>query len=139
MAVEPVRRRGFNSAQRFPRIVEGLARLKVSSRTFDGEAVVCDQDAASDFDKLHSEGYDDQVVLYAFDLLEVNGTTGDLGRCRSARPSLRIWESDRWNLSQRAPELRGRRSRLMRSPGRQDHIIERRHRRDPLFCSSGEE
>jgi ATP-dependent DNA ligase len=71
--------------------VEGLARLKVSSLTFDGEAVVCDQDAASDFDKLHSNGCDDQVVLYAFDLLEVNGTTGDLGRCRSARPSLRSW------------------------------------------------
>jgi bifunctional non-homologous end joining protein LigD len=53
--------------------VEALGRLKVSSITLDGEAVVCNENGASDFDKLHSKGYDDQVVLYAFDLLEVNG------------------------------------------------------------------
>ena len=27
----------------------------------------------SDFDKLHSHGHDQQVFLYAFDLLELNG------------------------------------------------------------------
>jgi ATP-dependent DNA ligase len=66
-------RRGFDWTDRFPRIVEALARLKVFSITLDGEAVVCREDGASDFDKLHSNGYDDLVVLYAFDLLELNG------------------------------------------------------------------
>jgi hypothetical protein len=27
----------------------------------------------SDFDRLHSGGYDHQIFLYAFDLLELNG------------------------------------------------------------------
>jgi bifunctional non-homologous end joining protein LigD len=30
-------------------------------------------DGRSDFDKLHTHGYDDQVVLYAFDLIRVDG------------------------------------------------------------------
>jgi len=39
----------------------------------DGEAVICGKDGRSDFDKLHSHGYDDQVVPYAFDLIELDG------------------------------------------------------------------
>ena len=35
--------------------------------------IVCNENGASDFDRLQSKGYDDQVVLYAFELLEVNG------------------------------------------------------------------
>jgi bifunctional non-homologous end joining protein LigD len=38
----------------------------------DGEAVWAGKDGKSDFDKLHSCGHDDQVFLYAFDLLELN-------------------------------------------------------------------
>src|SRR5215211_8026760 len=39
----------------------------------DGEAVICGKDGRSGFDKLHSHGYDDQVVPYAFDLIELDG------------------------------------------------------------------
>jgi ATP-dependent DNA ligase len=35
--------------------------------------VICGKDGRSDFEKLHSHGYDDQVVLYAFDLIELDG------------------------------------------------------------------
>jgi hypothetical protein len=35
--------------------------------TLDGETVVCDENGLSNFDKLHSQGYHDQFVLYAFD------------------------------------------------------------------------
>jgi bifunctional non-homologous end joining protein LigD len=39
----------------------------------DGEAVWAGKDGRSDFDKLHSGGFDEQVILYGFDLLELNG------------------------------------------------------------------
>jgi ATP-dependent DNA ligase len=67
------KRCGFNWSGRYPLIVEAVRRLKVRSAMIDGEAVVCDPDGRSDFDKLHTRGYDDQVVLYAFDLIELEG------------------------------------------------------------------
>ena len=39
----------------------------------DGEAVWVGKDGRSDFETLHSRAYDDQVFLYAFDLLELSG------------------------------------------------------------------
>jgi len=39
----------------------------------DGEAVWCEADGMPDFDKLHSHGYDNEVILYGSDLLELNG------------------------------------------------------------------
>jgi bifunctional non-homologous end joining protein LigD len=66
-------RRGFNWADRYPRIVEALRSLRVRSVVIDGEAVLCGKDGRSDFDRLHSGGYDASVVLYGFDLIELNG------------------------------------------------------------------
>ena len=66
-------RRGYNWSHRFPLIVDGVMRLKVRSVMIDGEAVVCAPDGRSDFDKLRTHGYDDQVVLYAFHLIELDG------------------------------------------------------------------
>jgi bifunctional non-homologous end joining protein LigD len=48
-------------------------RLKVNSIIIDAEAEICGPDGRSDLDKLHTHGYDDQVVLYAFDLIRVDG------------------------------------------------------------------
>jgi hypothetical protein len=61
-------RRGYNWADRYPRILEALRSLRVRSIVIDGEAVWCGKDGKSDFDKLHSGGYDASVLLYAFDL-----------------------------------------------------------------------
>lgn len=66
-------RRGYDWTKRFPRAVDALTRLKASSITLDGEAVVCGADGVSDFYRLHSQGCDELVFLYAFDLLELNG------------------------------------------------------------------
>ena len=41
--------------------------------TIDGEAVCCDDAGVAVFEKLHSRAYDDQVFLYAFVLLELDG------------------------------------------------------------------
>jgi bifunctional non-homologous end joining protein LigD len=66
-------RRGFNWADRYPRIVEALRSLPARSIVIDGEAVMCGKDGKSDFDKLHSGAHDASVFLYGFDLIELDG------------------------------------------------------------------
>jgi ATP-dependent DNA ligase len=66
-------RRGFDWSHRFPLIVEAAGSLRVISISIDGEAVVCGDDGISDFDRLHSQGWDSAVFLYAFDVLEIDG------------------------------------------------------------------
>src|SRR2546430_1251403 len=90
-------RRGFDWSKRFPLIVEAAARLRVHSAMIDGEAIVCGQDGRSDFDKLHGGGYDEQVVLFAFDLLAVDGE--DLRRTAAGTKGnarLRLGQSWYW-------------------------------------------
>jgi bifunctional non-homologous end joining protein LigD len=70
-------RRGNDYTDRVPAIAKALAALRVKSVTLDGEGVVCREDGVSDFDKLRAAvgrlGSRD-AFLYAFDLLEINGT-----------------------------------------------------------------
>jgi ATP-dependent DNA ligase len=66
-------RRGFNWADRYPQIVDSLRALRVRSVMMDGEAVWCGRDGRSDFDRLHSRSHDGAVILFAFDLIELNG------------------------------------------------------------------
>jgi bifunctional non-homologous end joining protein LigD len=66
-------RRGFDWSNRYPRIVTAMAALKVASATIDGEAVWCDEDGVSDFEKVHGCSHDHQDFLYAFDLLHLDG------------------------------------------------------------------
>jgi bifunctional non-homologous end joining protein LigD len=66
-------RHGYDWSTRYPRIVEALSSLQVKSIIIDGVAVWCGNDGKSDFDKLHSHAHDGEVLLYAFDLLELNG------------------------------------------------------------------
>jgi bifunctional non-homologous end joining protein LigD len=65
-------RRGFDWTGRFRWIEDALLSLKAQSAVLDGEAVWCGHDGISNFDKLHSQAYNDQVFLYAFDLLALN-------------------------------------------------------------------
>jgi ATP-dependent DNA ligase len=51
---------------------ESLLSLRVRSIVVDGEAVWAGRDGKSDFDNLHSGTHDDEVLLYGFDLLELN-------------------------------------------------------------------
>ena len=67
-------RRGHGWSDRFPRIGEAVASLRARSATIDGEAVVlCPKTGLSLFDELHSGRREHDVILYAFDLLELNG------------------------------------------------------------------
>ncbi len=66
-------RNGFDWSDRYPRISAAVAGLGTASATIDGEAVWCDGPGLAIFDKLHSRAYDGEVILYAFDLLELDG------------------------------------------------------------------
>jgi bifunctional non-homologous end joining protein LigD len=66
-------RRGYDWTERYPRISAAVAALRAASAVIDGEAVCCDDAGVADFDKVHSRAYDNQVFLYAFDLLELDG------------------------------------------------------------------
>jgi bifunctional non-homologous end joining protein LigD len=64
---------GNDLTDRFPLIVEALAGLRSRSVILDGEAVACDDDGMSNFDRLRHRRHDRSVFLYAFDLIELNG------------------------------------------------------------------
>jgi bifunctional non-homologous end joining protein LigD len=54
--------------------VAAVSGLRVSSIVLDGEAVVCGPDGIADFARLHAKQVNPDAVLYAFDLLELDGT-----------------------------------------------------------------
>jgi ATP-dependent DNA ligase len=66
-------RPGNDLTDRFPLIVEALARLRPRSVIIDGEAVCCGDDGVPSFDRLRYRRDDASVFLYAFDVIEVNG------------------------------------------------------------------
>jgi bifunctional non-homologous end joining protein LigD len=66
-------RPGNDLTQRFPLIVDALARLRASCCIIDGEAVACGDDGVASFDRVRYRRHDASVFLYAFDLIELNG------------------------------------------------------------------
>jgi bifunctional non-homologous end joining protein LigD len=66
-------RRGFDWSKRYPAIARTAAALRCTSFTIDGEAVVCGPDGVAIFDALHRRGTVSEAMLYAFDLLELDG------------------------------------------------------------------
>jgi bifunctional non-homologous end joining protein LigD len=66
-------RPGNDLTGRFPLIVEAMTALRARSAIIDGEAVALDDDGRSNFDRLRHRRHDEAVLLYAFDLIELNG------------------------------------------------------------------
>jgi bifunctional non-homologous end joining protein LigD len=66
-------RHGNDLTDRFPLIVEALSRLRSRTCMIDGEAVACDENGLSNFDRIRYRRHDATVFLYAFDLIELNG------------------------------------------------------------------
>jgi bifunctional non-homologous end joining protein LigD len=66
-------RNGHDWTDRYPLIVEAALRNRAASFVIDGEAVLLGVDGVSDFDGLHSRKHDDEVQLYAFDILAADG------------------------------------------------------------------
>jgi bifunctional non-homologous end joining protein LigD len=65
-------RRGYDWSDRYPLIQAAAKSLRVDA-TIDGEAVVCDDTGVANFELMHSREEDRRAILYAFDLLDLNG------------------------------------------------------------------
>ena len=66
-------RPGNDLTDRFPLIVDALARLRSRSCIIDGEAVACDGSGIAQFNRIRYRRHDAGVFLYAFDLIELYG------------------------------------------------------------------
>jgi bifunctional non-homologous end joining protein LigD len=66
-------RNGHDWTDRYPLIIEAALRNRQTSFVLDGEAVLLGVDGVSDFNGLHSRHHDDEVQLYAFDILALDG------------------------------------------------------------------
>jgi ATP-dependent DNA ligase len=66
-------RRGYEWTDRYPAIAATALQLRASSFTLDGEACVCGPDGVAIFDALHRRGTVSEAMLYAFDLLALDG------------------------------------------------------------------
>ena len=66
-------RNGHDWTDRYPLIVQAALKNRSTSFVSDGEAVLLGVDGISDFDGLHSRKHDDEVMLYAFDILAADG------------------------------------------------------------------
>jgi ATP-dependent DNA ligase len=66
-------RNGHDWSGRFPWIVESALRNRHQQFVIDGEAVILGVDGIADFDALHARQRDEEVQLYAFDILALDG------------------------------------------------------------------
>jgi ATP-dependent DNA ligase len=66
-------RDGYDWADRLPSIVEAARSMTKTTCLIDGEAVILNDEGASDFQALRGRGRGSEVVLIAFDLLEQDG------------------------------------------------------------------
>ena len=71
--VRLITRNGHDWSHRFPWIVESALKNRQKHFVIDGEAVVLGVDGVSDFNALHSRQHDEEVQLYAFDILALDG------------------------------------------------------------------
>ena len=86
VGVRLLTRNGHDWAERYPLIVEAVKALKARSCLIDGEAVACDDNGLAVFERLRRKPEGRHVFLFAFDLLELDGTAS---RSRRARPRWR--------------------------------------------------
>jgi bifunctional non-homologous end joining protein LigD len=71
--VRLITRNGYDWTKRYPWIVESALKNRVKQFVIDGEAVILGVDGRSDFDALHSGKHNEEVQLYAFDMLAGDG------------------------------------------------------------------
>ena len=70
-------RNGHDWSDRYPTIVHAVSKLRCRSAIIDGEAIVQDGNGAADFEALSAAVWSprpDNIILYAFDLMHLDGT-----------------------------------------------------------------
>ena len=103
VGIRLITRGGHDWSGRFPLVVEAVNHLRVRSCLIDGEVVCCDERGLARFDVLRRRRNEVDAFLFAFDLLELDGT--DLRRepievrkatlasiLRQSRPGVRLNE-----------------------------------------------
>src|SRR5262245_43266213 len=70
-----ITRNGYDWSDRYPSIIRAASALRCESAIIDGEAIVQDSTGASDFDALNTAMHwrPESIILYAFDLMHLNG------------------------------------------------------------------
>jgi bifunctional non-homologous end joining protein LigD len=71
--VRLITRGGYDWTKRYPWIVQVALKNRCKQFVIDGEAVILGVDGISDFNALHSGKQNDEVQLYAFDLIAFDG------------------------------------------------------------------
>jgi ATP-dependent DNA ligase len=71
--VRLITRGGYDWSDRFPWNVEAALKNRRKQFVIDGEAAVLGADGVSDFNALHSRQHDEEVQLYAFDCIALDG------------------------------------------------------------------
>ena len=71
--VKLITRNGYDWTKRYPWIVESALKNRMKQFVIDGEAVILGVDGVSDFNALHSGKHNDEVQLYAFDVMALDG------------------------------------------------------------------
>ncbi len=74
VGIRLITRQGNDWSDRFPLVVEAVNHLKVRSCLIDGEVVCCDERGLALFQLLRRRQNEASALLYAFDLLELDGT-----------------------------------------------------------------
>jgi ATP-dependent DNA ligase len=74
VGIRLITRRGSDWTSRFPLVVEAVNHLKVRSCLIDGEAACCDDRGLATFHVLRRRRNEADAFLFAFDLLELDGT-----------------------------------------------------------------
>jgi bifunctional non-homologous end joining protein LigD len=97
VGIRLITRQGNDWSNRYPLVVEAVNHLKVRSCLIDGGVVCCDEKGVAAFQLLRHRRNEPKAFLYAFDLLELNGT--DLRRERSK------CERPRWPASSARPGM----------------------------------
>lgn len=63
---------GVDWTERYPWIVQDVARIKIESAILDAEAVCDNDEGVTDFARLHARCADQSVYAYAFDIMMLN-------------------------------------------------------------------
>jgi bifunctional non-homologous end joining protein LigD len=71
--VRLITRNGYDWTKRYPWIVESALKNRAKQFVIDGEAVILGIGGRSDFNALHSGKHNEEVQLYAFDMLAGDG------------------------------------------------------------------
>jgi bifunctional non-homologous end joining protein LigD len=74
VGIRLITRNGHDWAAGHPLVVEAVNHLKVRSCLIDGEVVCCDEQGVAAFQLLRHRRNEPKAFLYAFDLLELNGS-----------------------------------------------------------------